>query len=49
MTLMTVPIIDITPYWTGIEVRKRAVAHKIDEACRDIGFLVIAGQGSPQT
>ena len=40
MTLMTVPIIDIAPYWTGAEVRKRAVAQKIDEACRDIGFLV---------
>ena len=45
MTLMTVPIIDIAPYWTGAEVRKRAVAQKIDEACRDIGFLVIAGHG----
>ena len=45
MTLMTVPIIDIAPYWTGTESRKRAVAQKIDEACRDIGFLVIAGHG----
>lgn len=45
MTLMTVPIIDIAPYRTGAEVRKRAVAQKIDEACRDIGFLVIAGHG----
>jgi isopenicillin N synthase-like dioxygenase len=45
MTLMTVPIIDIAPYRTGAEVRKRAVAQKIDEACHDIGFLVIAGHG----
>jgi isopenicillin N synthase-like dioxygenase len=45
MTLLTVPIIDIAPYGTGAEGRKRAVAHQIDEACRDIGFLVIAGHG----
>lgn len=45
MTLMTVPIIDITPYWRGVEVEKRAVAQQIDEACRDIGFLVVAGHG----
>lgn len=45
MTLMTVPIIDIAPYRTGAEDRKRAVAQQIDEACRDIGFLVIAGHG----
>src|SRR4029450_12727503 len=35
----------IAPYWAGTEVRKRAVAQKIDEACRDIAFLVIAGHG----
>ncbi len=48
MTLMTVPIIDMTPYWTGAEVSKRAVAYEINAACRDIGFLVIAGHGVPQ-
>ena len=45
MTLMTVPIIDIAPYRTGAELRRRAVAQQIDEACRDIGFLVVAGHG----
>jgi isopenicillin N synthase-like dioxygenase len=45
MTLMTVPIIDIAPYRTGTEVRRRAVAQLINEACRDIGFLVVAGHG----
>jgi isopenicillin N synthase-like dioxygenase len=45
MTLMTVPIIDIAPYRTGAEVGRRAVAQQIDEACRDIGFLVVAGHG----
>jgi isopenicillin N synthase-like dioxygenase len=45
MTLLTVPIIDIASYQTGAEGRRRAVAQQIDEACRDIGFLVVAGHG----
>lgn len=49
MTLMTVPIIDISPYWTGCETNKRAVARQIDEACRDIGFLIISGHHVPQS
>lgn len=48
MTLMTVPIIDIAPYWGGSEQRKRSVAREIDEACRDIGFLLISGHGVPR-
>ena len=45
MPLESVPIIDIAPDRTGAEARKRAVAGQIGEACRDIGFLVIAGHG----
>ena len=45
MALETVPIIDIAPYYTGIAEKKRAVAAQIGAACRDIGFLVIAGHG----
>ena len=45
MTLLSVPVIDITPYRSGGEAGKRAVAAEIDRACRDIGFLVIAGHG----
>ena len=47
MTLMTVPIIDIAPYRDGAQSDKRAVARKIDEACRDMGFLIINGHGVP--
>jgi isopenicillin N synthase-like dioxygenase len=47
MTLMTVPIIDLAPNWTGSPASKLALAHEIDEACRDIGFLIIAGHGIP--
>src|SRR5262245_65455726 len=45
MVFLTVAIIDIAPDVTGVEVRKQAVAQQIDEACRDIGFLVITGHG----
>jgi len=47
MTLMTVPIIDIAPYRAGAAASKRAVAREINEACRDIGFLLISGHGVP--
>lgn len=47
MTLLTVPVIDIAAYRNGTEAAKRAVAQKIGEACRDIGFLIIAGHGVP--
>src|SRR5438552_433888 len=48
MTWLTVPVIDITAYWTGVDASKRDVARQIGEACRDIGFLLIAGHGVPQ-
>ena len=47
MTWLTVPIIDIATYWTGVDAGKRDVARQIGEACRDIGFLVIAGHRVP--
>lgn len=49
MTAMTIPIIDMSPYWTGSESSKQAVAHQIDTACRDIGFLVISGHNISQS
>jgi isopenicillin N synthase-like dioxygenase len=49
MPLEHVPIIDIAPYRTGSEVGKWGVAEQIGEACRDIGFLVIAGHGVSPT
>ena len=45
MTLLSVPVIDISSYGAGGDVGKRRVATEIDRACRDIGFLVIAGHG----
>lgn len=48
MPLLTVPIIDMAPYHTGSEAHKRDMAQQIGAACRDIGFLIIAGHGVPQ-
>ncbi len=48
MTLLTVPIVDIAPYLTETEAHKGDVAQHIGEACRDIGFLLIAGHGVPR-
>ncbi len=45
MALMSVPIIDMAPYWAGSQANKQALAQAIDEACRDIGFLIIDGHG----
>jgi isopenicillin N synthase-like dioxygenase len=39
----TIPVIDISGYFTGQRDRKRAIAAEIDAACRSIGFLVISG------
>ncbi|WP_028241120.1 isopenicillin N synthase family dioxygenase [Stutzerimonas azotifigens] len=45
MKLLNVPVIDIAPFRLGGEGDKRAVARAVDQACRDIGFLVIRGHG----
>ena len=43
--LKLVPIVDIAPFLDGSD--KRGVAQAVDRACREIGFLVIAGHGVP--
>ncbi len=45
MKLLDVPVIDIAPFRLGGAADKAAVAAAVDRACRDIGFLVIAGHG----
>ena len=43
-----VPVIDIAPFLTGGREDKARVAAEVDDACREIGFLVIAGHGVAQ-
>ncbi len=42
---MHVPVIDIAPFLNGKARDKSAVAEKVGQACRDIGFLIISGHG----
>jgi isopenicillin N synthase-like dioxygenase len=44
----TIPIIDISGYFTGDKASRRAIAAEIDAACRSIGFLVISGHNVPE-
>jgi len=46
MTLQ-VPAIDIAPFLSGDANGKRQTVEAVRAACRDIGFLVIAGHGLP--
>lgn len=46
--LDSVPVIDISAWFTGDEVEKRRLAREIDAACRNVGFLVVTGHGVPK-
>jgi isopenicillin N synthase-like dioxygenase len=48
MTLLQVPVIDLSAYHEGSAAGKAAVAAQVDQACRDIGFLVVSGHGIPE-
>jgi isopenicillin N synthase-like dioxygenase len=43
MPLLSVPVIDIGPYFDGGDAGKREVARQVNRACEEIGFLVITG------
>ncbi|MGW0038076.1 isopenicillin N synthase family dioxygenase [Gordonia sp. NPDC003376] len=45
MTLLDVPLIDISAFRDGTDADRRRVAADVDRACRDIGFLIITGHG----
>lgn len=45
MTLLHVPVIDLSPYREGTPEGKARVAEQVGQACRDIGFIVISGHG----
>jgi isopenicillin N synthase-like dioxygenase len=42
-----IPVIDLTPFYAGGSSGRRAVASEIDEACRTIGFFMIANHVVP--
>lgn len=43
MPLLTVPVIDLSPYFEGGSAGKRGVARQVNQACEETGFLVIVG------
>jgi isopenicillin N synthase-like dioxygenase len=45
MTLLSVPIIDLAPYFSGTPPERAELAQRVDDACRSIGFLVITNHG----
>ncbi|WP_158809037.1 isopenicillin N synthase family oxygenase [Beijerinckia sp. L45] len=45
MTLLHVPVIDLSPYREGTQEGRAAVAAQVGQACKDIGFLVVSGHG----
>lgn len=45
---MSIPTVDIGPYFTGTKSAKRAVAQQIATACETIGFFTIVGHPVPQ-
>ena len=47
MTLQSVPIIDLAPFFSGRPEGKAEVARKVSQACKDIGFLVITHHQIP--
>jgi isopenicillin N synthase-like dioxygenase len=43
----SVPVIDLTPWRTGDEQARSAVAAQVDAALRTVGFFLISGHGVP--
>src|ERR1041384_670025 len=42
-----IPIIDVAPFLNGPDAQRRRVAAAVNEACSEIGFLLVIGHGIP--
>jgi isopenicillin N synthase-like dioxygenase len=45
--LEQIPVVDFAPFLHGSAAERKAVAHKIAEACRNIGFFYLINHGVP--
>ncbi len=45
MAKQAVPVLDISPYRSGDDAARLALAAEVDRICREIGFMVIGGHG----
>lgn len=43
-----IPIIDIASFFLGGGAKRRAVADAVDQACTELGFLIVSGHGVPE-
>src|SRR6266702_8088078 len=43
----SVPVIDLTPWFSGDHTARAGVAAEVDAALRSIGFFLISGHGVP--
>lgn len=41
----SIAVVDISPYFRGDSASKQRVATQVDQACRDVGFLIVVGHG----
>ena len=41
----SIPLVDIAPFLAGDRADQQRVATAVDQACRDLGFLIITGHG----
>src|SRR5258706_6673778 len=49
LPLDRIPLIDFAPFLKGAPAERRAVALKMGEACRNIGFFYLTGHGIPRS
>ena len=47
MTDVNIPLIDLRRWRRGTPAARRALARRVDRACRETGFLIVAGHGVP--
>ena len=43
----SVPVIDLTPWFSGDETARAAVAAQVDQALQSVGFFLVTGHGVP--
>ena len=49
MDQSAIPVIDLAPFIQGSDTDRKAVAGRVDRACRETGFFTIVGHGVPET
>ncbi|MEO7070670.1 MAG: 2-oxoglutarate and iron-dependent oxygenase domain-containing protein, partial [Nostocoides sp.] len=44
-----VPVIDLTPWFTGSDADRAEVAAAVDDALQEVGFMLVTGHGIPKS